>query len=508
LIKYEFDMDVFSYYYKMSGGYMKRLLITLTLLFLSLSLFSQTTRLYQALSDYYKVYTDISEDYAGTIAEKMEAALVLYNDIFHFDLSAMETKFKIMIYKDKSGFDNYLTRLLGQTRDDFVYIHYSDLRKSELVGFLKDDESEMTSSLLHQGLIQFIKSFIPNVPIWLSEGTAAYLENSTYTKGTPSGEKMEIDSEDEDSLEEEALLEEEPSLEDDTSPEEDTPAAPGQFILNKSLVWLDSLKALLKGETGNSIIPIDELLTIDKESAVTLIDIFYPQAWGLVYFLLNTPDKEYNRLFWDTLNILDPSKSLKDNSETVLKKVFKWENLNTLYKDYKAYILSLKTFNDHLKEGLEFYNDDELAKAEESFKAASDIKPGHYFPYYYLGLIAYTNKDYYTAEEYYLKALEFGADMALTYYALGVNAYADNNYDNAVAYLNGSVEEDPEKYEDKVDFLLKRIESERMDEDMYIDYIPTDEETDDDAKADTDDTGIDDELDMELEPDDEDSPGM
>ncbi|MBN2535886.1 MAG: tetratricopeptide repeat protein [Spirochaetales bacterium] len=469
---------------------MKRLLITLLVLLITFYSFGQAVHFSQALTEYYKVYTDVSDAYAVEIAEKMEAALVLFNNIFHFDLSTLETKFKVTIYKDKSGFDKYLSRLLGQARDDFVYIHYTDLRKSELVGFVKADEKEMTSSLLHQGLIQFVKSFIPNIPIWISEGTAAYIENSTYTTESPSVKTGEEEFSEEEYSEEE---ESDSGTEESASGTEESASGTttGHFILNKSLIWLDSLKALLKGETGNSVIPVSELLTIDKDSAVALIDIFYPQAWGLVYFLLNTPDKAYNRLFWDTLNILDPSKSLKENSETVRDMVFKWKNLDTLYNDFKKYILALKTFNDYLKEGLDFYNNNELTKAEASFKTAIDIKPGHYFAYYYLGLIAYTNKDYYAAEEYYLKALGYGADMALTYYALGVNAYAENNFDNAIAYLNGSVQANPDKYQDKVDFLLERIKSEKMDEDMYLDYEP---DTDRD---------IDEDLDMEMEESDE-----
>jgi len=436
---------------------MKRLLFTLTIILISVCSFSQTVRLYQSVSDYYKVYTDVSEEYAQEIVNQMEAALVLFNEILHFDLTELEIKFKVSIYKNKTGFDTYLKRLLGQTRDDFVYIHYTDLRKSELVAFQKDDENDMISSLLHQGFIQFIKTFIPNVPIWMSEGIAAYLENSAYVSNVSMTE-----SEKKESAEE---------------------TGKGHFILNKSLIWLDSLKALLKGETSNSVLPLAELLTIKKDSAVKLIDVFYPQSWGLVYFLLNSSDKEYNRLFWESIYILDPSKSLADNSKAVKDLVFKWKEPDTFYSEFKAYILSLKTFNDYVTEGLKYYDDKKLKEAEASFKKALDIKPSHYFPLYYMGLIAYANKDYFSAEEYYLQALEYGADIGLTYYALGVNAYADNQYDNAIAYLNGSVDEDPDKYKDKVDFILQRIESEKLDEDMYMDY---DSDTDDlDLEPDT-----------------------
>ena len=332
----------------------------------------------------------------------------------------------------------------------------------------------MTSSLLHQGLIQFVKSFIPNIPIWISEGAAAYIENSTYSTG-----QLSLESDEEPSGDSEEEYSEEEF-------DESTPTiSAGYFLLNKSLVWLDSLKSLIKGESGNSILPIEELLTIDKVTANTLIDIFYPEAWGLVFFLLNTQDKDYNRLFWDSLNVLDPSKSLKDNSEAVKDLIVTWKDAEVLYADFKSYILSLKTFNDYVKAGLDFYNDKKYKDAEENFLTAVDLRPGHYFPHYYLGLISYANKNYYAAEDYYLKALELRGDMALTYYALGVNAYADNNFDSAEAYLNSAIEENQEKYKDKVEFLLKRIEGERIDEDLYMDY-ESDTETDMETEPDSD----------------------
>ena len=63
----------------------------------------------------------------------MESCLGLYNSVLHFDLSQLKVKLKVRIYADKSGFDDYLTSVIKETKDDFVYIHYSDLGKCELV---------------------------------------------------------------------------------------------------------------------------------------------------------------------------------------------------------------------------------------------------------------------------------------------------------------------------------------------------------------------------------------
>ncbi|MBN1697724.1 MAG: tetratricopeptide repeat protein [Spirochaetales bacterium] len=468
---------------------MKRLLTAFLLICVTLSVFGQTQKLFQAKSDHYRVYSDVGEAYAQEVAYMMEAALKLYNSIFHFDLSALQASFRITIYKDKAGFDRYLEKLLGESRDDFVYIHYSDIRKCELVGFKKDDVKDFTVSLLHQGLIQCLKSFVPSVPYWISEGVAAYIETSTYSMSEKAavsktvetdedaGEESVTEAEDESGEETVPASDDEESAESSASEKSAAPSASGTFTLNKSLLWLETLKSLMKGEGGDSgrkLLPLSDLLLIDKEEVVSKIDVFYPQAWGLVYFLLNTDNKNYNRLFWDSLNLLDPSLTLKENSVNIKNRIFKWIALDTFNEHFRSYFDSLKTFNDLVTEGLDLYTENNLEAASERFVKAIDLKPSHYFPYYYLGLIAYTQKDYYKAEEYYLEALELGSDKALTYYALGVNAYADNNYENAIVYLNDAKKQNKEKYGEKVELIINRIESETKGIEDFMDGGETD----------------------------------
>ena len=394
-----------------------------------------TDKLYQTLSTYYRIYSNISEEYTKEIADKMEACLKLCNEIFHFDLTRLTVKLRVVIYADQASFNAYLQKLINQTRTDFVYIHYSDLVKSELVGYYKDDEQVFNALLIHQGLIQLLKAFVPSAPIWLQEGIAAYIETSSYDK------EKKI------------------------------------FILEKNLAWLDTLKAIIRGEGDDPYIAINDLIIIDKQTAIAKINTFYPEAWGLVYFLLNSPDKQYNRMLWDSIRILKPALTLKENSVLIKDEVFGWANVKTLESDFVQFIQSLKTFQDYIEDGINFYNNNDLVKAKNSFDSARDIRPSDYFAYYYLGLIEYANKDYYTAEKHYLDALSRGADPALTNYALGVNAYADNEFDTARSYLDKAKNLDAEKYGQKVREILDRIEAEKIysGEDLYV--SPPDEST-------------------------------
>ena len=396
---------------------MKRFVLILICSWLTLAVYGQTS-FYNFESTHYRVNSDLSQAHAVTVANKMEAALKLFNDLCHFDPTQLNTKLKVTVFNKKAGFDEYLTRILEKTRENFVYIHYSDLRKSEMVGFNKESEEEFNASLLHQGFIQFLKAFIPNPPIWMREGIATSFEASVYDPVKQS------------------------------------------FTYRPNYAWLDTLKAILNGTLpGRPVITSAALLTGDRETVGQQIEAFYPQAWGLLMFLQNSEKREYNRILWDSFSALDPEKSLKDNSISVMKYAFGWYDEPRMMKDYTSYIFSIKTFNDLVTEGINLYTIEDMDKANQSFMRALTLEPQNYIPYYYLGLIAYAKNEYIQAEGYYKAALALGADSALTKYALGVNAFADNRFDVATNYLKEAKTGDPSKYTEKVDSLLQRIES-------------------------------------------------
>jgi tetratricopeptide (TPR) repeat protein len=85
-------------------------------------------------------------------------------------------------------------------------------------------------------------------------------------------------------------------------------------------------------------------------------------------------------------------------------------------------------------------------------------KPGHYAPYYYLGLLSYEEGSYDMAESYYLSAADRGADGALVSYALGVNAASAGRKKEAADYLRRAAAASPERYGDRTRDLLRRLE--------------------------------------------------
>jgi tetratricopeptide (TPR) repeat protein len=387
---------------------MKRLLLISIFIIIAMAVHTETSTFYHYVSDNYRVNSDSSEEAAREVSKKMEAALKLFNSTMHFDLSDLKVKLKVTIFAEKDSFDDYLSKIINQSREDFVYIHYSDITKSELVGFAKDDTDAFDSSLVHQGFIQFFKAFIPNPPIWIREGLATYLDNSVYNKTA------------------------------------------GIFTYKSNMIWLDSLKSLISVDTSvsaatDSAIPLTEFLTMDRDSVQDKLEQFYPQAWGIVTFLLNSNIKSYNRIFWDSLSILDPDLTLAANSAKIITDILDWADYDQLTLDFVSYISSLKTFNDLVAEGIDLYTSTGFDSAEQNFLQAVMLEPESYIPQYYLGLIAYAKKDYVKAAKYYGKALGLGADSALTKYALGVNAFADNQFDTAISYLTEAKKTNPDK---------------------------------------------------------------
>jgi tetratricopeptide (TPR) repeat protein len=393
---------------------MRRNLFIALLLCVTLAASAQQSSSYTAETAHYRVSAETSQAQAEDVARRMEAAVALYNDLFHFDLALLPAKFRVRLFRDIDGFNAYLDKVLSQKRTDFVFVAWSDPEKSELLCFPKEEKA-FTASLLHQGAIQFLKGFVDNPPVWMREGVATYVDAAGWDANS------------------------------------------GTFVPRTNLAWLDGLKAIVRGETPTKFISFADLLTATRDRAQSQMDLVAPESWGLVQFLLNADDRVYSRIFWDAVNALDAKASLEDNSQRVRKRAFSWVPDQNLARDFETYILSVKTANDWAKDGIDQYTKGDGAKAETSFGKCLELDPGSKTAWYYLGLISYGRKDYAKAEDQYLKAFQLGANAGIINYALGVNAFAAGNMSDAAKYLNFAKDADRAAYGDKVDALMKRI---------------------------------------------------
>ena len=412
---------------KFGGTIMKKICaLVLFSLFLGASVFAQSPSLYVTETDNYRIYSEIGEDDADSIAKRLEAYLDLFNNYLRFDLTSLEAKMNVRIFENKDRFDEYLTSLVGETRNNFVYIQYSTVKKSELVCYDMDESEAFESALIRHSFIQFLKSFVKNPPYWLQQGFAVFFERSTF------------------------------------DPE-------NQFaVYHENLGWLDTLKERIGDEaaytdgTEGSLLTLTQLLNPSGSLMRSRNDIFHAQSWGFITFLLNSENKEYNRLLWDAVSAMEKENSYDENVVSVQTQAFQWVNEYLLYTDFTNYISSVKTFPELVNEGVELYALENFADAEKAFIRAIALDGSHFIPYYYLGLIHYANEDYSLAEYYYQSALMLGAEEALLYYALGVNAFADGRMQDAENYLIEAVDLNQDQYAEKVETIMDRIEAAEM----------------------------------------------
>jgi tetratricopeptide (TPR) repeat protein len=396
---------------------MKRLMVIalFAALMVPAGAFAQTSTYAEYATDHFQVLSELGDEHAQETAEKLEALLYLFNDYFHFDLDELPVKLRARFFSSKDRYDTYLQRVIEQTRDDFVYLHYTDLAKSELVGYSVDAE-QFDISLKHQGFIQFLRAFVPNPPLWLREGFAVYFEEVDFDENL------------------------------------------GIAVYRENLAWLETLQSIMDGSSSLTPIALSEMVRMNVSEARSEIEVFYPQAWGMVSFLLNSDNRDHNRIIWDSISALDPEATLSENSENVYEAAFRWEEEQLLIDSFLTYIADRKSFRTLVQDGIDQYADGDLDGAEESFVTAIKLREDNFIPFYYMGLINYDRKSYSLSKFYYEEALDKGATAALTYYALGVNAYADNRFDDAVAYLEEAIRLDPASYENKAQQLLERIQ--------------------------------------------------
>lgn len=373
--------------------------------------FAQTAQTFEYQSNSYHVVSHVDAAHAQQVAHRLEAMAQLYNTHFRFPMEDLSTRMRVRIFADKQQYDAYLRRVLNETREGFVYLHYRDLAKSELVGYQNET---LGRSFVHQAFVQYLRAFIANPPLWLREGFAVYFEAVEY--------------------------------------DADFDAA----IYRENLAWLETLRSIV--ERGGTSFTLESLLALSIDEARTRVDEFYPIAWGMVSYLLNTSQPEVNRILWDSISALDPNASLAENGSRVYRQAFRWADPEGLVEGFVDYVTQRRSFRGWVEYGAEQYGAGNMDGAERAFVQAIALNGTNYVPYYYLGLINYERQNYELADYYYQSALSRGADESITLYALGVNAYAANRFEDAISYLEMTIERDP-AFRDRAENILVRMRS-------------------------------------------------
>ncbi|MDR2135583.1 MAG: hypothetical protein LBO76_03105 [Treponema sp.] len=354
-------------------------------------------------------YRIIGDDPAAAerITKDLEGRFAIYTRLFRFDPRLLAAPLNVRLFGDTAAYNDYLIGRLGAGSAGALYLHYRQPDRRELV---IDYGAEWERSLPYQSFVQYLRAFIPSPPPWIEEGFSIYFST------------LSIEG--------------------------------GETAYAENLSWLERVKEL-------PIPPVRDILllgTQDTGAALSRED-YSALSWALVSFFLNSGNEDYIRSLLECFMLLSPGAGLLENTVAVARRFEDWNGFETLDRDYRSYISARKTFPELMNEGRQAYGEGDFNRAEPAFAGAAVLRPGHYAPHYYLGLIAYGRGDWGGAEQHYNRSLELGGDSALIYYALGLNAAAAEQGGRAAEFLRRAADADPARYREKANALLRRLPS-------------------------------------------------
>lgn len=398
---------------------MKKYILLPALVLLAVNLFSQTGSGNSYKTAHYELFAEPGADSSlESIGRQLELRYGVFNDFFRFE--PVSHLFRVRVFANATAYNSYVTDRLGISRPGAVYLHYSQTDRRELVILRGSADEE--AMLAHQSLVQFMRGFIQNPPSWMLEGFAIYYSSINYDQASK------------------------------------------EISYSENLSWLETVKRLAHGESGAKLIYPRELLLADvnassinymTDASGRVTRDFQICSWAFVSFLLNSGT--YLRTMIESLVILSPDATAAENSQTVMTRMSRWNDINSMNNDFIAYLNWRKTFNELIEEGSAYYTAGNNYEAKLSFMAALEQRYDHHAPHYYLGLIHYADKNHQLAEEYYRKSIEYGADEALVSYAIGVNAVSADRYDDARFWLQKAANMDPIRFKSRVDDLIQRM---------------------------------------------------
>lgn len=371
-------------------------------------------------TDHYAIEYPADLADADSAFASFEAIRSAIDEVFRFGESAQTGT--IVICRDKAAFDEYVTGILGESRNQYLFLKYTDPAASRLILYpalgKSGAEAFAGPSLNRQLFLQYLYARIAEPPLWIRDGFQAYFENAVYDPIT------------------------------------------GTVATGGYSPWLETAKNLAS-DPERSISPSEIVgaLTARYDSA-----LFYPQAWSLVRFFLMTEKSEYQRFLHEAFVLLDLSSAdgfntqkQADNTESVAARFARLVDGETAKNDFNAWISSRLTYNQMLQAGMDSYSAGAYDRARVSFAEASTVHPEDPMLLYYRGLVEYADKKYTEADAWYRKALKAGAETSTVNWALALNALADKRNGEARLYLETAKSANPARYGEKADKLLNSL---------------------------------------------------
>jgi Flp pilus assembly protein TadD len=148
---------------------------------------------FAATTEHYDLHTNVSQEYADTIAARMELIYAEYDRRYGYEKTGEEKtrgkklRFPVIVFENRDEYVAWFVRVIGNPAlagaTGGVYV---DLVK-HLV-FFKNQSFEDTQLVAwHEGFHQYLDYYVGDVPLWFNEGQAEYYGASRLDK---SGKKL------------------------------------------------------------------------------------------------------------------------------------------------------------------------------------------------------------------------------------------------------------------------------------------------------------------------------
>lgn len=379
-------------------------------------------------TDYYIFYIESAEDNGISTQEykkvydRCDKYIEFYNSFLRFippsEKKDSKNKMEVRLFQTVEGFEKFTEQLgLLQEKDTYALLYYDQAKENYKIAAAIDS---IGSKLFRTACFyQFFRSAIPGAPPWFEAALYAYLEE----------ERKEV-----------------------FYPEvyEKTQIRPGEAA------GFTNLKQLLE-KIGKEQFKKNLIAILTEETSFNS-DNDLPYVWAAVNFMIdNRSPVKYNRMLWDFLKLLDPTKPEEENTNTLKAYLENWLDLDKFADETATYIENSVTLQQLQEEGKTLYEQGALDEAEKIFQTILFELPNDYFSLYFIALIRYNEKSYTEALDLLGKAFLAGGNEAMLNYSAGIVYYAMGEPYYAQLCLELATELWPEKYSQLSEPILSSI---------------------------------------------------
>jgi tetratricopeptide (TPR) repeat protein len=267
-----------------------------------------------ATTEHYDLRCDVSQEYADTIAERMELIYAEYERRYSYERTGEQKtrgrklRFPVLVFQDKDGYVQWFTRVLKNPAmaqaSGGVYIPFV----KHLVFFQNKTFEDTQLVAWHEGFHQYLDYFVGEVPHWFNEGQAEYYGASRLDK---SGKKVTVGHSDPWRIPALAALLDKKRL----------PRA--EWLMKCTPEKFMRLEPLKPGETGSQVWTAGEN---------------YASSWALVHFCLEGEKGRWSRLMMDYFKALCDGVSADEAFEKAWGRVG-WDAFNAAFESHCRWLV-------------------------------------------------------------------------------------------------------------------------------------------------------------------------